>query len=84
MSFIGQTSKFLGNTAELKFQAVLFGRDGFYIEGVRILKIDGSELIFRAARSIITVTGDSLKVKELSGDSVSVLGKINGFSVSDI
>lgn len=84
MSFIGQTSKFLGNTAELKFQAVLFGRDAFYIEGVRILKIDGSELIFRAARSIITVSGDGLEVKELSGDSVSVLGKINGFSVSDL
>lgn len=84
MSFIGQTSKFLGNTAELKFQAVLFGRDAFYIEGVRILKIDGSELIFRAARSIITVSGDGLEIKELSGDSVSVLGKINGFSVRDL
>ncbi len=85
MSFIGQTADhILGKTAELKFQIVMFGRDALYLEGVKPLKLDGDEMIFRARACMITLSGESMTVKELADDCVSVLGKINGIAVKDL
>lgn len=85
MSFIGQTAdSILGRAAELKFQVVVFGRDAVYFEGVKPLKLDGDEMIFRARSCVITLVGEGLTVKELADDCVSVLGKINGFTVNDL
>lgn len=76
--------KSFGNIPEFKFQAVMFGRDAFYIEGARPVKIGSSEMIFSVPSALIYVNGDGMTVKELSGDCVSVVGKITGFEVKDV
>lgn len=84
MSFIEQTAKIFSDTAEFKFQAVIFGRDAFYIEGARPIKIDESEMIFKAPRAVITVAGERMAVKELTDDCAAIVGKIISYSVSDL
>lgn len=84
MSFIDQAAKVFGNIAEMKFQAVMFGRGALYLEGARPIKIDGTEMIFKARGSLITVSGADLSVKDLTDDCASVVGRIDGFSVKDL
>lgn len=84
MSFIEQTAKIFSNTAEFKFQVAMFGRDAFYIEGARPIKIDESELIFKTQKELITVTGERLAVRELTSDCMSVVGMINAFTVTEL
>lgn len=84
MSFIDQASKIFTGIAEIKFQAVLFGRDAFYIEGARPVKISDDELIFKVPGAVMTVRGSGMTVKELSGDCMSIVGKISGFEVKDL
>ena len=84
MSFIGQAAKVFENTAEFKFQVVMFGRDALYVEGAKPIKVDGDEMIFRSNRTMLTVSGEGLSVKELSDDCVSIVGKINGVAVKDL
>ena len=84
MSFIEQTAKIFSGTAEFKFQAVFFGRDAFYIEGARPIKIAENEMIFKAPKSVLTVTGERLSVRELTDDCVSVVGKISSYTVTDL
>lgn len=84
MSFIEQAAKVFSKTAEFKFQAVLFGRDAFYIESARPVKIDDTEMIFKAPNALISVCGEHLAVKELSSDCAAVTGKITGFTVNDL
>lgn len=84
MSFIEQAAKIFSGTAEFKFHAVMFGRDAFYIEGARPIKIDENEMIFRAAGELITLTGDGMKIKDLSSDCASITGRIDGFSVKSL
>lgn len=84
MSFIEQTSKLFANAAEIKFRAIMFGRDGLYIEGAKPLRIDTSEMIFRTPRCILTVKGENMTVKDLVGDCTAIVGKIDGISVSDL
>ena len=84
MSFIEQTSKIFSKTPEYKFQIVIFGRDAFYIEGARPIKIDPDEMIFKVPSAVITVTGESLAVKELADDCAAIVGKINSYTVNDL
>ena len=84
MSFIEQAAKIFSETAEFKFHAVMFGRDAFYIEGARPIKIDSSEMIFRVPKAVITVVGKDMTVKELSDECTSVIGAINSFTVTDL
>lgn len=84
MSFIGQAASVFGNLAEIKFQIVMFGRDGIYLEGVRPLKIDAEEMIFRARDCVVTVSGKELDVKDLTDDCVSIVGKVGGVQVSEL
>lgn len=84
MSFIEQTSRIFKSVAEFKFQAALFGRDAFYIEGARPVRIDKTEMIFKVSGALIRVTGEELAVKELDGDCTAITGRINGFKVEDI
>ncbi len=84
MSFIRQVAKSIGNAAEFKFQAVMFGRDAFYIEGARPLKIGEEEMIFRAGGSIVRLCGSGMTVKEIAGDCVSVVGTVTAFEVRDL
>lgn len=84
MSFIGQAASVFGNFAEFKFQIVMFGRDGIYLEGVRPLKLDTDEMIFKARDCIVTIGGESLDVKDLAEDCISVVGKVNGVTVSEL
>lgn len=84
MSFIEQTAKIFSFAAELKFQAVLFGRDAFYIEGARPIRIDEKEMIFKAPDAVIAVSGTGMTIKELDGDCIAVTGKLNGFTVNDL
>lgn len=84
MSFIDAAAKTFGKLAEFKFQAVLFGRDALYIEGGKPIKIDGAEMIFKACGSVITVSGEGLEIVDMADDCVSLVGKVNGFSVSDL
>ncbi len=84
MSFIEQAAKIFSGTAEFKFQAVMFGRDAFYIEGARPVKIDVGEMIFKTSRELISLTGENLHVCELETDCVSVVGRIDGFTVKSL
>ncbi len=84
MSFIDQTAKIFANAQEIKFRAVMFGRDGIYVEGAKPVRLDPSEMIFRTPRFCLTVTGENLTVKELTGDCTAIVGKLSGFSVSDL
>lgn len=84
MSFIEQAAKIFSDTPEYKFQAVIFGRDAFYIEGARPIKIDPDEIIFKAPSVVITVTGEALAVKELTDDCAAIVGKINSYVVTDL
>ena len=84
MSFIDQAAKVFGTLAEFKFQAVMFGRDAFYIEGARPVKIDTREMLFRAVGALIRVKGENMTVKELSSDCASVTGAIASFEVEDL
>ncbi|MCH5163035.1 MAG: YabP/YqfC family sporulation protein [Clostridiales bacterium] len=84
MSFIEQTAKLFGNAVEIKFHAIMFGRDGIYIEGAKPMSIDKCEMIFRTPRCILTVTGDGMTVKDLTGDCTAIVGRIDGVSVKDI
>ena len=84
MSFINQTAKIFQNTAEFKYQAVLFGRDAFYIEGAKPIKLDGDGMVFRVPGALITLTGKDLSVKDMTADCVSVVGKIDSFTVTDL
>lgn len=84
MSFISQAAKIFGNTAEFKFQAVMFGRNAFYIEGAKPIKLDGDEMIFRTDKAIVTLTGKDMSVKDMADDCTSVVGIINSFAVTDL
>ncbi len=84
MSFIDQTAKLFANADEIKFRAVMFGRDGIYIEGAKPVRLDPCEMIFRTPRCVLTVSGEGMSVKDLTGDCTAVVGKINGFLVSDL
>lgn len=84
MSFLGQAAKIFGNAAEFKFQVVLFGRDAVYIEGAKPVKISEDEMIFRIPQGLITLVGETLKVKELTDDCVSVTGRIADLAVKDL
>ncbi|MBD5131567.1 MAG: hypothetical protein HDT28_03090 [Clostridiales bacterium] len=84
MSFIEQTSRIFNSVAELKFQAALFGREAFYIEGARPIRIDKTEMIFKVSGALVHVTGENLAIKELDGDCAAITGKINGFTVNDL
>lgn len=84
MSFIEQAAKIFSGTTEFKFQVVMFGRDAFYIEGARPIKIDASEMIFKTPNAVITVSGEGMTVKELAGDCSAVVGRFSAFSVKDI
>lgn len=84
MSFIEQTAKVFGNIAEFKFQAIMFGRDALYLEGAKPVKLDNVEMIFKTSGGLITVSGERLTVKDIIGDCVAVVGKINGFTVNDL
>lgn len=84
MSFIEQASKIFSTAAECKFQAVMFGRDAFYIEGARPIKIDESEMIFKTPDAVITVSGEGMTVRDLSGDCVSIVGRLFSFEVRDL
>lgn len=84
MSFIEQAAKIFSDIPEFKFQAVIFGRDAFYIEGARPIKIDENEMIFKIPTGLITLVGEKLTVKELSGDSVAIVGRVNSYAVTDL
>lgn len=84
MSFIDQAARMFDNLAEIKFQAVTFGRNAVYLEGAKPVKLDGDEMIFGARDSIITIVGSKLTVKEMTGDCISVVGDINSFTVAKI
>lgn len=84
MSFIEQAAKIFSQIPEFKFQAVIFGRDAFYIEGARPIKIDASEMIFKIPSGLITLSGENLTVKELSGDCAAVVGKVCSYAVTDL
>lgn len=84
MSFIEQAAKIFDGMAEFKFQVVMFGRDAFYIEGARPIKIDENEMIFRIPSAMLIVAGERMIVKELADDCASVVGKIDSFAVKDI
>ncbi len=84
MSFISQTARIFDNTAEFKFQAVVFGRNALYLEGAKPVKIDGGEMIFRTRNTLITVTGEGLAVKDIADDCVCLTGKIDGFIFGDL
>ncbi|MDE5593316.1 MAG: hypothetical protein K2I75_05220 [Clostridiales bacterium] len=84
MSFIEQAAKIFSNVPEYKFQAVIFGRDAFYIEGARPIKIDEKEMIFKIPSGLITVSGERLTVKELSDDCVAIVGRVCSYTVTDL
>ncbi len=84
MSFIEQTAKIFGNVAEMKFHAVMYGRDALYIEGAKPLRIEQDEMIFRTARCTITVAGTGMTIKDLTGDCTAIVGHIDGFTVKDL
>ena len=84
MSFIDQAARLFDNLAEIKFQAVVFGRNAVYLEGVKPVKIDGAEMLFCTRDSKVTIVGDKLTVKEMTGDCVSVVGAIKSFTVSEL
>lgn len=84
MSFISQAAKIFGNTAEFKFQAVLFGRNAFYIEGAKPIKLEGDEMIFRTDKALVTLSGANLSVKDMTDDCISIVGTINSFTVTDL
>ncbi len=84
MSFIEQTAKIFQNTAELKFQLIMFGRDALYVEGAKTVKLDSDEMIFKAYSALITVTGNDLEVKELSGDCIAVIGHVENIAVKEL
>lgn len=84
MSFLNQVAKSFGNIPEFKFQAVMFGRDAFYIEGARPIKISDDEMIFKARGAVIYVRGARLSIREMTADCVSVVGAISSFEVKDV
>lgn len=84
MSFIDQAAKLFSNIPEYKFQAVMFGRDAFYIEGARPIKIDENEMIFKIPSGLITMVGEKLTVKELADDCAAIVGKISSYTVTDL
>ena len=84
MSFIEQAAKIFSGTPEYKFQVVIFGRDAFYIEGARPIKIDENEMIFRIPTGLISLVGEHMTVKELSDDTAAIVGKINSYTVTDL
>ena len=84
MSFIDQAARLFDNLAEIKFQAVAFGRNAVYLEGVKPIKLDGEEMIFCTRDSSIKIVGNKLTVKEMTGDCVSVVGAIKSFTVSEL
>lgn len=84
MSFIEQAAKIFSLAPEFKFQAVIFGRDAFYIEGARPIKIDEKEMIFKIPTGLITVIGERMSVKELTDDCAAIVGRIDAYTVKDI
>ena len=84
MSFIDQTAKIFGNLPEFKFQAMLFGRDALYLEGVRPIKLESEEMVFKVNGALLTVVGRFLTIKELSGDCAAIVGDIKSVSVGEL
>ena len=84
MSFIEQAAKIFSHTPEYKFQVVLFGRDAFYIEGARPIKIDEKEMIFKIPKGLISLVGEGMTVKELSDDTAAIVGRIDSYTVTDL
>ncbi len=84
MSFIDQAEKIFGNATEFRFQVVMFGREGIYIEGARPVKIDACEMMFKIRDALLYVGGKDLTVKEITGDCISVVGQIDGVWVREL
>lgn len=84
MSFIDRSSKVFGGLAELKFQAVIFGRDAVYLECVKPMRLDAAEMIFRAQNCVITLTGANLVVKDMSDKCVCITGRVDNLAVTDL
>lgn len=84
MSFIDQATKIFGKTPEFKFQAMLFGRDAVYLEGAKPVKLECDEMVFKVNGALLTVSGESMTVKELTGDCVSIVGIIRSVAVGEL
>lgn len=84
MSFNDQTAKLFGNTAEYKFQLVLFGRDALYIEGAKPIKLGQDEMIFKTNATLLTVSGCDLVIKDLAESCAAIVGKVTDVKVSDL
>lgn len=84
MSFIEQAAKIFSGIPEYKFHVVIFGRDAFYIEGARPIKIDEKEMIFKIPTGIISLVGEHMTVKELSDAAAAIVGRIDSYTVTDL
>ncbi len=84
MSFIDQATKIFGKTPEFKFQATLFGRDAIYVEGAKPVKLVPDEMVFKVNGALLTVKGENLTVKELTGDCAAITGVVGSVTVGEL
>ncbi|MCH5351577.1 MAG: YabP/YqfC family sporulation protein [Clostridiales bacterium] len=84
MSFVDQISKMFGALPEFKFQATLFGGNAIYVEGGKPIKLDDDEMVFKVNGGMLTVVGESMSVKELTGDCVAIVGEIKSVAVEKL
>ena len=84
MSFIDQTAKIFGNLPEFKFQVMMFGRDALYVEGAKPIKLESDAIVLKVNGALLSVTGESMTVKELTGDCIAIVGSIKSVTVGEL
>lgn len=80
MSFFNEIAAALGldkSSVANGYQIINYNGDAVYAEGFkRVLSIGAEEVVLGLKKGRVTIVGEELSVKELSGNTVIVCGKI--------
>ena len=64
------------------FNVVLVSNNFLYIEGHKgILKLSQENMTFKVKNGVLVVLGKNMQMKELTQNTVSIIGKIDSFEV---
>lgn len=59
------------------YQMVMVGGNFLYIEGhLGLMTLSNDVIVFKVQNGIITVTGDKLKIKDITDKTLSIVGNI--------
>ena len=71
------------DTAFSSFRYVNMGNGALYVQGHKgIVSFDTAKIVLRIPKARLCVTGGNLRVKQLSGDDIVILGEIRSVAAN--